>query len=118
MLLLLNPMMKIRHYAVPYSLDENGEVVIGEPKEVDNTWVEKMAEFYDEMLKDVRGDKLTDIEIPEGVDLDKSIVEKLKDAGDETKQFLKNVLGFEEKDSRSRNGSSRRSWWRRHQQNN
>ncbi len=57
---------------MPYSLDENGEVAIGEPAEVDNKWVEKMAVFYDEMLKDVRGGKLTDIEIPEGVELEKA----------------------------------------------
>jgi hypothetical protein len=55
-----------------------------------------MVEFYDEMLKDIRGDKLKDLEIPEGVDLDKSVVEKLKNIGDEGKQFLKSILGFED----------------------
>jgi hypothetical protein len=48
------------------------------------------------MLKDIRGDKLKDLEIPEGVDLDKSVVEKLKNIGDEGKQFLKSILGFED----------------------
>jgi hypothetical protein len=87
-----------KNYVIPYSIDENGDIVLGEPKEADNQWIEKMAEFYDKMLKDVRGGKLTDIEIPEGVDLEKEDVNKLKSLGDKGKEFIKGLLGLEDKD--------------------
>ncbi len=62
-----------KHYAISYSFDEKGEIVLGEPKEVDSQWIEKKAEFYESMLKDINlepnngGDNLTD-KIPEGMD--------------------------------------------------
>ena len=85
-----------KNYAIPYSIDDNGVVTLGEPKEASNQWIEKMAEFYEEMFKNIRGDNLTDIEIPEGVDLDKSIAEKIKSQGEKGKEFIKGLLGIEE----------------------
>lgn len=94
-------------YEIPYSIDENGEVVLGEPKEADTQYVEKMTKFYESMLKDVqniksknksRGDNLTDktASIPEG--MDESFVEKLKSVGEDGKQFIKGLLGFDKED--------------------
>jgi hypothetical protein len=87
-----------QNYVIPYSLDENGEVSLGEPREADNIWIAKMAKFYEEMLKDMRGDTLTEIEIPEGVDLTQEEVTKIKSLKDKGVDFIKAILGVEEQD--------------------
>ena len=87
-----------QNYVIPYNLDENGEISLGKPREADKIWIAKMAKFYEEMLKDMRGDTLTEVEIPEGVDLTQEDVTKIKSLKDKGVDFIKAILGVEEQD--------------------
>lgn len=91
-------------YEITYTINEAGEVELGDPVEVETQYVEKQTAFYDAMLKDVNkkpigGDNLTktDETIPEG--MDEKLVDKIKALGDEGKQFLKGLLGVEPTES-------------------
>lgn len=88
-------------YEISYTINEAGEVELGEPVEVETQYVEKKMEFYNSMLKDVQnkpngGGNLTKNEetIPEG--MDEKFVDKIKTLGDEGKQFLKGLLGVDD----------------------
>lgn len=88
-------------YEIPYTVDSAGEIELKDPVEVETQYVEKQAKFYEAMFKDInknRGDNLPENEIiiPEGVDLDKSIAEKIKAQGDKGKEFIKGLLGIGE----------------------
>ena len=82
-------------YEIPYTINIDGNVELGEPKEQSVAYVEKMTQFYSNMIKDIGDDKLTDKDksIPEG--MDKDFVQKIKDAGEDGKEFIKGLLGID-----------------------
>ncbi|MDY9922785.1 hypothetical protein [Methanobacterium sp.] len=88
-------------YEITYSINEAGEVELGEPVEVEMEYVEKTTAFYDMMLKDIQnkpngGGNLTKVDetIPEG--MDEKFVDKVKSLGEDGKKFLKGILGVED----------------------
>lgn len=88
-------------YVIPYARDVNtDEITLGDPTPADVQIVTKMIEESKWVVKSIKPDKggniLTDknVNIPEG--MDETFVEKIKTVGDEGKQFIKGLLGFED----------------------
>lgn len=88
-------------YEIPYTIDDEGNVQLSDPVEVSEQYVsKKMKEGREQLIKLLKGDDKVgkEIEIPEGVQLDKEVVEKLEGVKKDNKaiDFIKGLFGIKD----------------------